>query len=275
MAEASASAVKDDGQAGDGAPAGGSPEGGSESELDERFEKRIKAALANQRAHYETQLGSVRAEFEAFKEGVGGRAPPAAPKAYTKAELKAAVEAGQVTQEQADDIWDRQREAQITERAESAALDVVARTATKERIDADIAAYRQLKPEIMESGSDLREKITAEFKYLVSVGHPGRGPEAVPTQLAAIRAVLGPLDKLERAAAATRAQESEEQVGSGGAARPAGGGTSKKLVDHLQGDAKDWYERGIRQGRYKDWDAVEAELKFASPKTRARLGLPA
>ena len=129
----------------------------------------------------------------------------------------------------------------------------------------------------MDEGSELRDKIKAEFNYLVrDLGEPGTGPDLIKTQLKAIRAVLGPLDKLEKASSARRAQESHEEGGSGGG-KPnnPGGGSSKKLVDHLKGEAKDYYANLVKKGVYKDWDAVEKELKYARPSVRQRLGLPA
>ena len=268
-----AGAGQDDGQSGSGAPEGGSPDGGSENELDEKFEKRIKAALANQARQYETRIDAVRAEFDAFKAGAGTKEKPAAqmPKVYTKADLKAGVDGGQITQEQADDIWDKQREAQITERAETIALETVTRAATKERIDSDLKSYKRLKPEILDKSSETRGKIVEEFTYLVGIGKPR--DEA--TELAAIRAVLGPLEKLERAARASRSEDPhQEGGGSGSGERPKGGG-GKGLVDKLDARAKEHYEKGIKQGRYKDWKDVESELKYATPQRRQQLGLPA
>jgi hypothetical protein len=271
--KAGAGAGEDPGQAGSGAPAGGSPEGGSEKdELDEKFEKRIKAALANQRAHYETQLGNVRAEFESFKEGVNKSQPAkgAEPKRYTRQDLKAGVDAGQISQEQADDVWAKQVENDAVERATKAATDAVSQRATKERIDTDIGSYKRLKPEIMENGSEVREKVREEYNYLVGLGAPGN----TATELAAIRAVLGPLEKLEKSSSARRSEDHDQQGGSDTGGKPRGG-SSKKLVDHLDARAKEHYEKGIKQGRYKDWTEVEAELKFATPARRAQMGLPA
>jgi hypothetical protein len=260
-------------ESGSGAPEGGSPEGGSENDDKPITAKQLKAALASQRAHYEEKLSGQRAEFEAFKAGAGTKERPAAekPKVYTKAELKAAVEAGQITQEQADARWDLQRDAEITERAETVALEAVTRKATKERIDADLKSYKRLKPEILERGSETREKIQEEFNYLTGIGKPAD----TSTELAAIRAVLGPLAKLEKAASAGRSEESHQEGGASGGGDKPKGNSSKKLVDHLKGDAKEHYERGIKQGRYKDWDAVEKELQYARPSVRQRLGLPA
>src|SRR3990167_1087022 len=196
-----------DGQAGSGAPAGGSPEGGSENDDKPITAKQLKAALASQRTHYEERLNGQAREFEAFKAGAGTKEKPTElPKRYTQADLKAAVDAQQITQEQANDIWAKQMREETREIAEAAATAVVTGRTQKERIDSDLSAYKRLKPEIMERGSEVREKITEEFKYLVSIGKP----QDESTELAAIRAVLGPLEKLENAAKARRAQEGEE-----------------------------------------------------------------
>ena len=271
-----AGADGNDGQDGNGAPSGGSPEGGSDNDaLDEKFEKRIKAALASQRQRYEEQIGQVRAEFDAYKAGAGSKKQDDQPVRYTRAQLKSAVDAGQITQEQADDRWAAQVREETLEEAQRTALDVVDRQQKKGQIDSDLSAYKRLKPEIMEQGSETRTKIADEYNYLVSIGQP----KSVATELAAIRAVLGPLDKLERAANSRRAADPHQDGGSGGgdSGKPKGGagGNGKKLVDHLKGDAKEFYERGIKAGRYKDWDGVEAELKYASPSVKRRLGLPA
>jgi hypothetical protein len=271
MAENEGAGTGDDsGQGGSGAPSGGSSEGGSENDDKPITARQLKAALASQKRAFEDQIAAKDRELAAFKEGVGQRQVEK-PKVYSKTELKAAVEAGQISQEQADEVWDRQRDSQIREAARTEALEAVKGQSTKERIDDAISKYRQLKPEIMERGSETRERISEEYKYLVSAG----SPESVATELAAIRAVLGPLEKLEKAASARRSADHEQQGGGSGDGKPKGGGSSKKLVDHLKDDAKEYYERGIKGGRYKGWDDVEAELKYASPSVKRRLGLPA
>lgn len=261
------------GQSGSGAPEGGSPEGGSENDDKPITAKQLKAALESQKRHYEGQLAGQRAEFEAFKEGVGKQQQqkPAVeqPQRYTRAQLKAAVDAGQITQEQADETWDRQRDAETTAKAEAAALAAVKGSTTQERINSDLSEYKRLKPEILDRGSETRAKIVDEYKYLVDTG----SPETVATELAAIRAVLGPLDKLQNASKARRAPESEEQGGGGSDGKLPK--TGKAMVDKLDARYREHYEKGIKQGRYKDWAEVETELKHAPPSTRARMGLPA
>jgi hypothetical protein len=259
-------------EAGTGAPAGGSPEGGSENEdLGEKFEKRIKSALASQRAHYESQLGNVRSEFEAFKAGAGSTAKPAdQPQRYTRAQMKAAVDAGQISQEQADEAWAKQIEQTAIESATAAVTGNLAEQKTKERIDSDLKSYKRLKPDILDKSSETFQAIKAAFDDLRETGMPND----LRTELAAIKSVLGPVEKLEKASKASRSQEHEEQGGGEGGAPKQKAGSGKKLHQYLSGDAKAYYEDGIKKGRYKDWDAVDAELKYARGSTRQRLGLP-
>lgn len=256
---AGAGGQDDDGQAGNGAPAGGSPEGGSEKDDKPITAKQLKAALESQKRHYEGRLDSQRAEFQAFKEGVGKQpgSQVEKPKVFAKADLKAAVAAGQITQDQSDEIWEQQLVAQVTEKAEAKALDAVSAKTAKDRIDADLDKYKRLAPEIMDASSDERQKIVAEYKELTATGMP----KNLATELAAIRAVMGPLDKLETARSARRRVEHDEQSGGGGEGRRSNSG--KTLVDQLDARKKGFYEDQIKKGRYKDWNAVEAELKFA------------
>src|SRR3990167_8304959 len=260
-----------DGQAGSGAPAGGSPEGGSENDDKPITAKQLKAALASQRTHYEERLNGQAREFEAFKAGAGTKEKPTElPKRYTQADLKAAVDAQQITQEQANDVWAKQMREETREIAEAAATAVVTGRTQKERIDSDLSAYKRLKPEILERGSEVRTKIEGEYAYLKSIGDP----DSVETELKAIRAVLGPLDKLEKSASASRAQENDEQ-GGGGSDGKQRGGAGKTLFDQRSEEVRKKYEGMIERGLYKDKAAVEKELVYASPNVRARLGLAA
>ena len=256
-----------DGQPGSGAPGGGSSKDGSENDdaLDDKFERRIKAALASQKAHHDREMQSVRAEFDAFKAGAtSGKKDDSAqaPKRYTQAELKAAVDANQITTEQSNEIWAKQVKAEATEEAIAAADEHVTRKQAQESIDADLAKYKRLAPEILDSSSKERTEIVARYRKMVKNGLPS----TLATELAAIEAVMGPLEKLERARSATRRQEHDEQSGSGG--EDGKKLTGNKLVDALDPRKKEHYQKGIAAGRYKDWKEVEAELKYARPRAR-------
>lgn len=258
-----AGAGQDDGQPGDGAPGGGkSKDDPKDGNADGEFvpKRQFIAALNSATEKYE----ALAREFEAFKAGGGGK-PQAndQPKRHSRAELKAAVTAEQITQEQADDIWNKQVKDEIREEAVAAAREDARRESQQERIDTDIAQYKRLEPEIGDKSSETFGKIREEFQYLVRNGSPNN----VATELAAIRGVLGPLDKLEKAKSARRAAEHHEESGAGGDGKPNKSG--KSLFDQLDSRKKAHYERLISQGQYKDKAAVEAELKYAKPGRQA------
>lgn len=266
-------AAGDAGKTGLGAPGAGSKdlENGKKAEDGDELvpASRLKAALENQERKHESQLGNLRAEFEAFKAGVSKQAPQdkqEAPKRFTRAELSAAVKADQITQEQADDIFAKQ----VTEDAKSgavrAALEAVNGATQQKDIDNDLAQYRRLEPGLRDKGSELFERAKAEFDYLRSRGQP----DNLVTELAAIRAVLGPLDKLEKAKSAARAAEHHEESGGGG---EGGRKDQKKVLETLSAREKSYYQKLIDNGHHKDWAEVETLLKnHARPEVRRRAG---
>jgi len=195
-------------------------------------------------------------------------------KRYTKAELNAAVSSQTITADQADEIWAKQIREDAKREVKAEVLGIVEANLAQERVGTDLEEYKRLAPEIMEDGSETRQRVREEFDYLVSMGHAGKveDPKTLQTQLLAIRAVLGPIDKLRTAKSARRDTESHEETGgasAGGQRRQA-----KSAWDSLDKRQKDYYEAKIRDGMYKDKAAVEAELKFSrkphSGRTSAR-----
>lgn len=270
MAKDGAGAGQEDGQDGSGAPSGESKDSKDDKSDDGEFVPvgRLKAALSAQERKHESAMDAMRAEFEAFKAGAQSGSPQQGqPKRYTRAELKAAVSAEQITQDQADDIWVKQAKEETRDEVLAAVRDDASRRTQQEQIDNDLTEYKRLAPEIKDKTSDKFEQISAEFQYLCKRGSPNN----LATELAAIRAVLGPLDKLKTAKAERRAENHEEQSGGEGKGdkqQKAG----KKLVDTLSPREKKHYEGMIDKGHYKDWADVEKELGFARPEVRRRQG---
>jgi len=193
-------------------------------------------------------------------------APPPAPEpqVYTRAQLDAAVSRGSITEAEANAVWDKQQ-AEQTERLVEKRVEekFQALNATSE-VGARIGEYAALKPEILEEGNSARAKVKAQFDYLVRTGLPA----TKATELAALGMIYGPIDALKAAASGRSNDETHEEVGGGGEPRGGSDKAAKKLK--LSGDEKRYYQNAIDKGIYKDWDAVEAELKFANQKLRAR-----
>jgi hypothetical protein len=187
------------------------------------------------------------------------------PKRYTKAELNAAVEAKQITSEQSDEIWAKQIREDAKREAREEILSVTKAERQQERVETDLNEYKQLAPEIMEEGSEVRKRVQDEFNYLVSLGNPGAANDrrTLQTQLLAIRAALGPLDKLRTAKSARRETETHEETGGGGSGSGQRRGAPKTAWDQLDKRQRDYYDGQISKGMYADRAAVEAELKFS------------
>lgn len=218
------------------------------------------AALHNANQKYD----ALARQFEELK--AQGSKPAESAKRYTIAELNAAVRAEQITQGQADELYAKQTREDLKDEVTREVLSTVNSEARQERVGVDLSEYKRLAPEIMDEGSEVRAKVAEEFQYLVGIGQP----RTLQTELAAIRAVLGPLEKLRVARSARREEESHEETGGGGESRNSR--KAKSLVDTLTAREKDYYDGMIKKGQYKDWKAVEAELQFARPETRRKAG---
>lgn len=256
---------------GGGAPAGGSPEGGQDDKPKDGElvpKTQFIAALNNAERKREAEVSGLRAEIDDLRAQVKAK-PADQPKRITRAELNAAVTAGQITQEQADQHWEQQILQDAETRAHRVALETSSAERRKELVDSQIARYTSVAPEILDDAHETRQRIRSEFNTLVQLGGD---PRDVATQLNAIRAVLGPIDRLEQSRSGRPQYEPHRETGGAG-----GGGPERKVaskfVDQLNAEAKRHYEKGIEQGRYKDWEAVEAELKYAKPAVRQRLGI--
>jgi len=189
--------------------------------------------------------------------------PPPEPKVYTRAELDAAVSRGSITEAEASAVWDKQQAEQTERLVEKRVEEKFQSLNATSEVGARIGEYAAIKPEILEAGSAARAKVKAQYDYLVRTGLP----ETKATELAALGMIYGPIDALKAASAGRSDDETHQDVGGG---EPRGGSDkiAKKLK--LSADEKRYYQNAIDKGIYKDWDAVEGELKFANAKLRAR-----
>lgn len=242
-------------EGGSGDPAGASPEGeqGKPPGNGEWIPK----------ARFDEAIGALKDEIRELKSTKQPAQNQEPPKRYTRAQLREAVTAGQITQDQADDIWDNQ----LLEQAATVGRDSATQAERERRIDGDIAQYKRLKPEVMQDGHADRLRVRDEFNYLVSLGHP----KTKETELAAMRAAFGPLDRLQAAKQGRPGAEYHQEAGGGGGGRPQNRDTGK-LVDTQSDREKKYYQSLIDKGIYKDWNEVEAILQHAKPHIRRKHG---
>ena len=188
-----------------------------------------------------------------------------APKELSRTELATAVEKGELTQDQANGLWERQLVERTQNTARETAAQVVTEAETNRRIDAEMRRYKELIPAVMRDGTEERDKVADEYRYLVSTGHP----ENRNTELAALRLAHGSIERLEKARSRSKPDvQSDEQTGAGG---DIGGGDTGKIKG-LSPREREYYTSQIAKGRYRDWDAVKEELAHANIALRRKMG---
>jgi len=234
------------------------PEPGApgESHKDETVPKhQFLAALRSANDKYD----ALQRELQELKAKTTTAAPAKEP---TRAELLAAVKENLISQEQADAVWEKQIADRATSQALAGAKQLTANETLSVRVNDQLTSYRELVPDAWVDGSDDRKKVEAEFKHLVSLGHPS----TPATEAAAMRAAFGDIAALKLAKnAKPGAKDSHQEVGGG---KPDGKhDDAKDPVKGLDARKRAYYEEGIKRGRYKDWAAVREELKFARPRS--------
>lgn len=224
----------------------------------------LRAALQAERGKRQTlerEMGELKGTVNTLKQ------TQQQPKEHTRAELQAAVDAGQISQEGADRQWEQQRDRRLKEETKKEVSDERKQDDLAKTITTEIDLYREFEPNIEVEGSEARTLVAAEYNRQVNkLGKPAN----MQTELDALAATFGPASKLQKGRRPD--PETHQDVGSDGGgegARDEAGNPPKGLSR----DMKEYYGKKIDQGFYKDWSEVEKELEYASPKVKARQGI--
>lgn len=176
----------------------------------------------------------------------------------TRAELKQYVEKGEISQDEADTIWEKQITDKATRSATEAATRTVAGITYQQQVEQELAGYKELKGVAWDEGTPERARVEQEFAFLVKLGDD---PNNRATELKALRAAFGDLSTLRASLSVRRGpSDTHRETGGRGSRTTSGEGD---VLKSLNADQKKYYERGIEAGRYKDWDAVKAELTYS------------
>lgn len=176
---------------------------------------------------------------------------------YSISELDTAVANGQITQQQRDQIFATQVERTATRKATEAATYAVETANHENSLDGELRQYTDFAPDLMREGSPLRSRVAEEFEYLVNRG----APRDLTTELAAARAVLGPVERARNSKGRSRgADRSEDSFGS----RPQSARERRESDswNRLTPAQRQFYEKQINNGLYKDRSAVFSELNY-------------
>lgn len=219
-------------------------------------------ALQAERGHrqnLERDLAELRGTVNTLKE------TQAKPKEHTRADLQARVDAGQISQVDADRVLEEQQAVRLETKVSATVENRLQEQERARRITAEVDRYREVRPDIMEEGSEDRLLVAAEYnRQVTELGKP----QNMQTELDALAATFGPASKLQNGR--ERQAETHQEVGSDGGEAASVQGQPPK---GLSRDMKEHYGKKIEQGFYKDWTEVEKELSYASPRVKTRQGI--
>lgn len=217
--------------------------------------------LAEELAREREERAKLSGQFEAFsKQPSQNQSQPR----YTRAQLAQYVEAGQITQAQADDLIDQQNQRDMRELVDKSVQTAVSQFGQRNLVDTHLGQYRELVPEAWQTGTEQRNRIQQEYSFLIQAGYPA-GPQ---TELVATRSVLGPVERLRKELPDRRETLKGGESGGESGSEKGGNSDEPEVLKSLNNREKAYYKRKIEDGIYKDWNAVAEERKFVRPRTR-------
>ncbi len=226
---------------------------------------RAKKAEAERQVEREARIRA-EAERDALRQATQPK-PATSERVYTWAELQRAIDEQKITLAEAMEYREKYLSKQFEERESKLRTELTSARDETNKVavmDQELGRYLKVVPEINQPGSQHREALEREFAYQCEL-HGYADPAALTTRqrlamnLSAVRAVLGPIETLERKStmAPTRSTHQETTAGT---SRPTTPG--KDLLSALSADEKAHYTKMIDLGRYKDWSEVKTELEW-------------
>jgi len=241
-------------------------EGASEGHVSEDMVPKARldreARIARERKE---ELEAVRLELAEMRGQIQGLGKKETPE-VSRADLLQAVDEGRITQADADARWERQLETKILGKAEDLVSQRTETQSRLSRVEAEIEAYKQAIPGVMDEGSEERAKVARNYRRLVN----DRGlPQSRETEALALEMAFGSVERLSKVQSEPR--ETHNETGGGDRpAEPLNQGEPKELSR----DERNYYRDKVGPGKmYKDWKAaVEEVTKYGNPHLRKRMG---
>ena len=181
------------------------------------------------------------------------------PQRYTRQQLNTAVTNCTITQEDADNIWDQQVQAEIDEKIAAGVAQGIAENSVASKVTEGLARYKAAYPSLDDANSEEFTKVQAKFDQMVN--HFGM-PKNAGTELAALEATFGPVEKKAPRKGREIIQSFDESVGASGGTK--GGDKQADPSASITGRRKAFYEGEIGKGIYSGWDdpKLKAELDY-------------
>lgn len=226
-----------------------------------------QAALEDERhkrQRLETELAELRGTVKALADRPKDQ-PREKERTLSAAELRNAVAEGQMTEDEADRIRERQMTARIRDQVTEELKSEMTGQRLVDRVSEGLKAYKDAIPSLSDHNSREFAKVKAEFDHLVSIGYDASDPR---TELAAARAAFGDPSRIRKIEA--EPPESHQETGGGSSATD--GRTNDGAPKGLTPRLRTWYRDCIDKGRYSGWDdpKLKKELEFVNPGVAKR-----
>lgn len=204
------------------------------------------------------QVRDQNATIEALRVAVGrdNNSNKSSPPQPNRAQLLAAVERGELSQDEADTLWGRQLRSEILAEARETAQREAVESSTANAIE----EYKMKNPGLGDPSSPQYQRVVAEVNTLVRAGLP----DNKATLLAALRGVIG-AQAQQPTGERVRAEPHRDQTGGSGQGSDGGGSDSKTeepdWFGKLSVRRKDYYRQKLSVGVYRGFDQIKDEIE--------------
>jgi hypothetical protein len=240
-----------------------------ESQIPESVRKAIEKRARDgyiPKDRYDKATGKLKDELNRLSTNTEQAPAPATPK-YTRAQLRNAVNEGKLDEDQMEEIWSKQVLEEARDQARKEAQSNASTTSTQEKLANTLKAYTDSIEGLNDPDSDNRAIVEEAYEDLVDLhGKPTTALEQQKLEALACRAAFGPVSKLKARVDRMKRTPSSYYEEGNGEDQGSQGSTVNGIPKHLVA----YYEPLIARGMYKDWAAVKAELKYASPQVAKR-----
>ena len=213
-----------------------------------RMRQRAQAA-EDENADLRVQVAELRGRLDGLSSaGATGKADE--PKRYTRAQLRAAVEEGKITEAEMDAVIERQMEEKITDKLSKQLNEDRKVEAASQAADVLMRRYKAAVPDLLDKSTDTFGKVKKEFQALLALGYDSND---LRTELLAVKAAIGDIDALEKKPK-ERDRETHQETGGRDAEAPDVDRRTDGIPKGLSGAQRQHYQRLIDNGMYKGWD---------------------
>lgn len=216
-----------------------------------------------QRQGLQTELAELRGQVNGLSQA-SQRQPPPQEKVFNAAELRRAVDDGRMTEDESEQIKERQIETRVAAKIETRLRQELSNQTTSDRLVGEIQRYVDAIPELSDRESAQHAKLKREFDHLVGLGYDRDDRR---TDVAAARAAFGDPAKIRDIKADPPG--SHQETGGSAAGALVGATRSDGWPKDMPPRHREFYENQIRSGQVPDKKAAIAAFNYQPKHSRA------